>query len=132
MCKTMWKTEEVDPMTKKPTQRERVLRMLEEGPVCSTSMLEAYIPRGAAVIWDLRQEGKTITTQPCSRPHHSHDTPQIEYELLEEDAGLTPGSNKDDVPAVPSSSMGTEPGEDGTLFGLTDWQTSAREHWLDT
>lgn len=103
-----------------PTQRERVLTMLRQGPVCSTTLLEAYIPRAAAVIHKLRREGKAIATRPCTRPGHSHESPQIEYVLNHEDAGPRPGSNDDNVPAVPSPPPSTGPGEQGGLFELPD------------
>lgn len=117
-----------------PTQRERVLTMLRQGPVCSTTLLEAYIPRGAAVIHKLRREGKAIATRPCTRMSHSHESPQIEYVLEYEDAGLTPGSNNDDVPATPPPSSSTGPGDMGTLFDIEEEEQAHRgpEHWLET
>ena len=60
-------------------QQDRVLALLRLGPLCSTSLLELYIPRGAAVVYRLRQAGYPIWTRPCSRPGHEHTSPQIEY-----------------------------------------------------
>jgi len=62
-------------------QREKVLSMLQAGPVCSTDFLRAYIPRAAARILELRQAGYMIGTRPCKFSHHGHDSKQIVYEL---------------------------------------------------
>lgn len=67
------------PTYTRETQRDKVLRMLKAGPVCSTQFLERYIPRAAARIWELRAEGYWVETRKCRQ--HKHDTPQVEYEL---------------------------------------------------
>lgn len=72
-------------MTDRETQLARVLEMLRAGPVCSTAFLGDYIPRAAARVWDLRQEGREITTRRCRQ--HEHDTKQIEYVLVEAGQG---------------------------------------------
>ena len=65
----------------KPTQRSRIMSWLEAGPVCGTTMLRFHIPRYAARINELRRDGHTIITRPCTQ--HHHDTAQVEYVLLE-------------------------------------------------
>ena len=63
------------------TQRERIVwLLLSADAVCSTTFLEEYIPRAAAVIHKLRKAGYTITTHSC-RQRHGHSSPQIEYVL---------------------------------------------------
>lgn len=62
-------------------QQDRVLALLHRGPVCSTTLLGEFIPRGAALVHRLRRAGHPIITRPCSRPGHRHDTPQVEYVL---------------------------------------------------
>jgi hypothetical protein len=64
------------------TQRDRVLSMLRDGPVCGTELLRAHIPRYAARAWELRQEGFDIRSRRCQ--FHIHITPQTEYVLYEE------------------------------------------------
>ena len=61
------------------SQKSRILAALTYGPLCSTTILGMYIPRGAARIADLRNDGWDIETRSCSQ--HSHDTRQIEYVL---------------------------------------------------
>ena len=70
-------------MTDKPTQESRVLNRLQQGPLCATEMLSAYIPRGAAVIWVLKHKrGYNIeTVKWCRNPHHGHETLQVLYVL---------------------------------------------------
>ena len=62
-------------------QQDRVLALLNRGPVCSTTLLAEFIPRGAAVVYRLRRQGYPIWTRPCSRPGHEHNSPQVEYVL---------------------------------------------------
>lgn len=66
----------------KLTQLMRVKAMLDDGPVCSTDFLRAYIPRAGARIWDLRREGLNIIKRRCTQ--HTHGTYQIEYVLLQQ------------------------------------------------
>jgi hypothetical protein len=62
-------------------QAGQVLAMLLEAPaVCSTTFLERYIPRAAAVIHKLRKQGYVIVTQECTRGHRHHNR-QVEYVL---------------------------------------------------
>lgn len=67
------------PLSAKLTQVERVLRMLQQGPVCSTDFLRAYMPRAGARIFELRRSGFVIETRRCQI--HDHETYQIEYVL---------------------------------------------------
>jgi len=115
-------------MPGRKTQRDTIIGLLEEGPVCGTTLLEAYIPRYAAVIHTLRGEGRTIITRECTRPHHRHDTKQIEYVMS--DASPKLGSNNDDVAAVPSGPSSTGPGDNGTLFDTEP--TAGSKPWLET
>jgi hypothetical protein len=62
-------------------QRERVLGMLQAGPVCGTDLLREFIPRYAARILELRQQGWMISSRPCKNQWHDHRTPQTVYEL---------------------------------------------------
>lgn len=63
------------------TQTAEILYRLELGPVCGTDLLRMYIPRYAARIYDLRNQGHNINTRRCKNPEHRHQTPQIEYVL---------------------------------------------------
>ncbi len=62
----------------RPTQRQRVLAALRDGPVCGTEFLEMHIPRYAARIMELR-ETLTITNELCRK--HSHYSRQTVYRL---------------------------------------------------
>ena len=62
------------------TQAATVLAKLQEGPVCATTLLAMYIPRGAAAVYRLRQGGWVIGTRDCTQ-HTHHNTRQIEYYL---------------------------------------------------
>lgn len=63
------------------TQREKVVWLqLSSDAVCSTTFLEEYIPRAAAVVHKLRQDGYVPFTRRCNRGHR-HQNPQIEYVL---------------------------------------------------
>jgi len=61
------------------SQKERIRQWLTQGPICATTLLANYIPRGAARIAELRSEGLPIVTRPCTNPSHMHDSRQIEY-----------------------------------------------------
>jgi hypothetical protein len=62
-------------------QAGQVLAMLLEAPaVCSTTFLDRFIPRAAAVIHKLRKQGYVIVTQECTRGHRHHNR-QVEYVL---------------------------------------------------
>jgi hypothetical protein len=64
------------------SQKDAVLDKLRgRWAVCSTTLLEMRIPRGAARIADLRSEGYPILTEPCTNPHHNHRTRQVQYRL---------------------------------------------------
>ncbi len=59
----------------RPTQRDRVLARLRQGPTCGTEFLKMFIPRFGAAIFELRQEGYNITNEPCFKhQHYSHQT----------------------------------------------------------
>lgn len=67
-------TQQTLPETR-PTQRDRVLAMLKGGPVCGTEFLAEHLPRYGGRIFELRQEGYTITNEPCRKhPHYSRQT----------------------------------------------------------
>jgi hypothetical protein len=66
---------------KRPTQREKVVRLLLSADACSSKrFLNERIPRAAAVIFRLRGDGYTIVSRPCTRGH-DHSSPQIKYVL---------------------------------------------------
>ena len=66
------------------TQKERVLDRLQSWhAVCSTTLLEMHIPRGAARICELREQGYDIVTERCDNPMHSHRTGQVQYRIVE-------------------------------------------------
>lgn len=64
-------------------QRDRVLNMLKAGPVCGTDLLRAYIPRYSARIYELRQQGHVISSEPCKL--HDHRDTQTVYRLATTD-----------------------------------------------
>ena len=64
------------------TQKQWVLSRLQAGPTCGTTFLEDYVPRYAARILELRQEGYKITSEPCRL--HDHRSRQIVYRLAEQ------------------------------------------------
>lgn len=72
------------------TQRAKVLRLLNTQPdgVCSTTFLASYIPRAAARINELRNDGYEIVTEPCRYRWHDHDTRQVQYRLVGPRQGL--------------------------------------------
>ena len=63
------------------SQKQRVRRMLEDGPVCGTRLLDERIPRYAARIAELRGEGMLIETRVCKA--HRHASRQYEYVIKE-------------------------------------------------
>ena len=64
------------------SQKQQVLdELVYRQAVCSTTLLEMRIPRGAARIADLRADGHMIVTEACTDPHHNHRTRQIQYRL---------------------------------------------------
>ncbi len=64
------------------TQRDRVLALLRQRPICGIEFLQLAMPRYAARIHELRQDGYRIDTQTCNNPHHWHKSRQIEYVLI--------------------------------------------------
>ena len=73
------------PLTR-PTQKDRVLAQLRDGPTCGTEFLEMHIPRYGGRILELRQEGHTITNENCWK--HQHFSRQTIYRLRKE-AGIS-------------------------------------------
>lgn len=67
----------------RPSQKQRILNLLKLGPVCGTDFLRYNMPRGAARINELRNEGHIITTRPCQL--HEHETHQVVYELASDE-----------------------------------------------
>jgi hypothetical protein len=65
--------------TVRPTQRDRVLAMLKEGPVCGTEFLSEHMPRYGGRILELRQAGYNITNEKCGK--HQHYSRQTVYRL---------------------------------------------------
>lgn len=63
------------------SQRVEVLRLLRNGPVCSTQFLTAHIPRFSARVFELRQDGYQIVKRQC-RAHPWHK--QWEFILIEQ------------------------------------------------
>lgn len=61
------------------TQRDQVRKILEAGPACGTVFLNAYIPRAAARIHELRQQGLEIHSERCKL--HQHKNAQTLYTL---------------------------------------------------
>ena len=59
------------------SQKTRIKRMLETGPVCGTALLDERMPRYAARIAELRGEGMLIETRRCES--HRHVSAQVEY-----------------------------------------------------
>lgn len=64
--------------TSRPTQRQRVLAALRDGPTCGTEFLDMHIPRYGARIMELR-ETLTITNELCRK--HQHYSRQTVYRL---------------------------------------------------
>ncbi|MEE9149965.1 MAG: helix-turn-helix domain-containing protein [Candidatus Tectomicrobia bacterium] len=63
----------------RPTQRQRVLAALRDGPRCGTEFLEMHIPRYGGRILELRKSGHTITNELCRK--HQHYSRQTVYRL---------------------------------------------------
>lgn len=67
---------------RKPTQVDRVLRMLlEADEVCGSEFYRRYIPRFSVAIHKLRKAGYVITKRPCDRVDHYHEGTQWLYVL---------------------------------------------------
>ncbi len=66
------------PLTR-PSQRDRVLAQLRDGPTCGTEFLKMRIPRYGGRILELRQAGYNITNEPCWK--HRHLSRQTIYRL---------------------------------------------------
>lgn len=64
----------------RPTQRQRVLAALRDGPTCGTEFLEMHIPRYGGRILELRKSGHAITNELCRK--HSHYSRQTVYRLV--------------------------------------------------
>ena len=70
------------------TQKELILSTLRnyrEG-VCGNYFLEAHIPRYAARINELRNDGHTIDSIRCPHPYHTHRANIATYQLTTEPA----------------------------------------------
>ncbi len=80
------------------SQKIDILAALTNGPLCSTTILGMFIPRGAARISDLRAEGWIVETRPCSK--HSHDTRQIEYVLRNTPGRMLPAMARHARPSI--------------------------------
>ena len=63
----------------RPTQKDRVLAQLRDGPTCGTEFLDMHIPRFGGRIMELREEGHTITNENCWK--HQHFSRQTIYRL---------------------------------------------------
>lgn len=61
-------------------QKDTILQMLRQGPVCGTTLLGAHMPRYSAAVFDLREEGHNIETRRCIQ-HTHHKTRQVEFVL---------------------------------------------------
>lgn len=62
------------------TQMETLKGFLLTRPegICSTELLEVYIPRGSALVWTLRhEENWEIDTETCDL--HEHKNRQVKY-----------------------------------------------------
>ena len=85
------------------TQKTRILAWLTQWPICSTTLLEQRIPRGAARISELRNDGWIIETRPCTQDH-LHNSRQIEYVLLNSPGIMQPDIAKYATPAFSEAS----------------------------
>ena len=72
------------------SQRDKILSWLTHDPLCATTLLDEYIPRGAARIADLRGEGWDIETRRCENEYHNHKTRQVEYVLHNSPGWMSP------------------------------------------
>ncbi len=70
---------------KRPTQKEQVLQALTLRPdgVCGTQFLEGKIPRYAARILDLKQDGHWIERVSCPYSFHGHPASVATYKLTQ-------------------------------------------------
>jgi len=66
------------------TQREQILTALKSGPVCGTTLLALRMPRYAARVAELRNDGYPIRTRRCQNKYHQHTTTQYEYVLYQD------------------------------------------------
>ena len=65
------------------TQKEFVLKELRHrGTVCGTWFLQYHIPRYAARIYDLIQDGHRIERVACPHHYHTHPKSIASYKLL--------------------------------------------------
>ena len=64
------------------TQKERILAMLNSGPVCGYHFFTSRMPRAAARIAELRKDGYQIVTRPCRFHEDCHS---VVYELVGQD-----------------------------------------------
>ncbi len=66
------------------SQKETILGLLRyySAGVCGTVFLEAHIPRYAARINELRNEGYTINSIPCPHHYHTHRANIATYQLV--------------------------------------------------
>ena len=65
------------------TQKEQVLAMLRNGPVCGTRFLARRIPRYPARIFELKQDGHLISKRRCGDEQHRHASAQFEWFKVE-------------------------------------------------
>lgn len=65
------------------SQKQQVYARLKQATngVCATVFLDRHIPRVAARICELRNDGHRIVTEPCTDRHHGHRTRQVQYRL---------------------------------------------------
>ena len=69
------------PKSSRPTQYERVLRvLLDRDEVCGSELYRMYIPRFGVHIHRARRAGYVITKRPCDR-HAWHEGTQYLYRL---------------------------------------------------
>ena len=80
------------------SQKARILAWLTQRHLCSTTLLEQRIPRGAARILELRSDGWDIETRECTQ--HEHRTRQVEYVLHNSPGVLYPELAKDATPPI--------------------------------
>jgi hypothetical protein len=75
-----------DPDLDARTQNQRVLDALRQWPagVCGTQFLEMHIPRYAARVGELRDDGHTIDNVACPHGWHRHNSRIATYQLTEE------------------------------------------------
>ena len=81
------------------SQKARILAWLTQRNLCAVTLLEQRIPRGAARINELRNDGWLIETRECGQ--HSHRTRQVEYVLRNSPGVLQPDLAKYATPPLP-------------------------------